>query len=188
MKKENSIVLFHQKTVRRHWDEELELWYFSIIDVVAVLSDSSNPKRYWSDLKIKLKQEGSGVYDNIVHLKMLAPDGKKYITDEWQERGMKQGLEYAILTDEITRAWADNSVKEYKHFKDLKKQNLRDNMTNLELVLNCWPRPRPRKYPKRKNRRPARRPCGGYGQKGNRGPDRREYCQPGKCAQIAAGL
>jgi len=136
MKKENSIVLFHQKTVRRHWDEELELWYFSIIDVVAVLSDSSNPKRYWSDLKIKLKQEGSEVYDNIVHLKMLAPDGEKYITDEWQERGMKQGLEYAILTDEITRAWADKSVKEYKHFKGLKKQNLRDNMTNLELVLN----------------------------------------------------
>jgi len=81
MKKENSIILFHQKKVRRHWDEERELWYFSIIDVVEILTDSSNPKRYWSDLKIKLKQEGSEVYDNIVHLKMIAPDRKKYLTD-----------------------------------------------------------------------------------------------------------
>jgi len=212
MTKENAIVLFHQKQVRRHWDEKEELWYFSMIDVVAILTGSSNPKRYWSDLKIKLKQEGSEVYDNIVHLKMLAPDGKKYntdcfstedllrtiqsipspkaepfklwlakvgyerieetedpelafdramqtylkkgyskewinqrlksievrkdLTDEWQERGVEQGLEYAILTDEITRAWADKSVKEYKKLKGLKKQNLRDNMTNLELVLN----------------------------------------------------
>jgi len=212
MNKENSMILFHQKQVRRHWDDGLELWYFSIIDVVSILTNSSNPKRYWSDLKIKLKQEGSEVYDNIVHLKMLAPDGKKYLTDcfstedllrtiqsipspkaepfklwlakvgyerieetedpelafdramqtylrkgyskewinqrlksievrkdltdEWQERGVEQGLEFAILTDEITRAWADKSVKEYKRFKGLKKQNLRDNMTNLELVLN----------------------------------------------------
>jgi len=212
MNKENSMILFHQKQVRRHWDDRLELWYFSIIDVVSILTNSSNPKRYWSDLKIKLKQEGSEVYDNIVHLKMLAPDGKKYLTDcfntedllrtiqsipspkaepfklwlakvgyerieetenpelafdramqtylrkgyskewinqrlksievrkdltdEWQDRGVEQGLEFAILTDEITRAWADKSVKEYKRFKGLKKQNLRDNMTNLELVLN----------------------------------------------------
>jgi len=212
MTKANAIVLFHQKTVRRYWDEEQDLWYFSVVDVVAILTDSSNPKRYWSDLKIKLKQEGSEVYDNIVQLKMLAPDKKKYLTDcfstenllrliqsipspkaepfklwlakvgyerieetedpelafdramqtylrkgyskewinqrlksievrkdltdEWQERGVEQGLEYAILTDEITRAWADKSVKEYKRFKGLKKQNLRDNMSNLELVLN----------------------------------------------------
>jgi len=212
MTKENSVVLFHQKTVRRHWDEDKELWYFSVVDVVSILADTSNPRRYWSDLKIKLKQEGSEVYDKIVQLKLAAPDGKqrqtdcfttedllrtiqsipspkaepfklwlakvgyerieetedpelafdramqtylkkgyskewinqrlksidvrKELTDEWQERGVEQGLEYAILTDEITRAWADKSVKEYKRFKGLKKQNLRDNMTNLELVLN----------------------------------------------------
>ena len=212
MKKENSIILFNQKKVRRHWDDNKEQWYFSIVDVVAVLTDSSNPKRYWSDLKTKLKQEGSEVYEKIVQLKMTAPDGKqrqtdcfatedllrtiqsipspkaepfklwlakvgyerieetedpelaferamqtylkkgyskewinqrlksievrKELTDEWRQRRIKEGLEYAILTDEITKAWAGKSVKEYKKLKRLKKQNLRDNMTNLELVLN----------------------------------------------------
>ncbi len=211
-KENNSIILFHKKQVRRHWDEKKEFWYFSIIDVIEVLTDSTIPRRYWSDLKNKLKKEGSEVYEKIVQLKMLAPDGKKRITDcfstedllrviqsipspkaepfklwlakvgyerieetedpelafdramqtyllkgyskewinqrlksievrkeltdEWQERKMKEGLEYAILTDEITKAWADKSVKQYKNFKGLKKQNLRDNMTNLELVLN----------------------------------------------------
>jgi hypothetical protein len=209
---ENSIILFNQKEVRRHWDGDAEFWYFSIIDIVSILTDTTNPKRYWSDLKAKLKQEGSEVYDNIVRLKMVASDGKrretdcfntedllrtiqsipspkaepfklwlakvgyerieetedpelaferamqtylkkgyskewinqrlksievrKELTDEWQDRGIKQGVEYAILTDEITKAWSDKSIKEYKRFKGLKKQNLRDNMTNLELVLN----------------------------------------------------
>ena len=212
MKQTNSIVLFNQKQVRRFYDEKKETWYFSIIDVIEVLTDASIPRRYWSDLKSKLKNEGSEVYEKIVHLKMIAPDGKKRetdsfstedllrviqsipspkaepfklwlakvgyerieetedpelafdramktylqkgysrewinqrlksievrkeLTDEWQEREMKEGLEYAILTDEITRAWADRSVKDYKKFKGLKKENLRDNMTNLELVLN----------------------------------------------------
>lgn len=212
MKKENSIILFNQKEVRRHFDEEKELWYFSIIDVIEILTDSTIPKRYWSDLKNKLQNEGSEVYEKIVQLKFTSSDGKKYatdcfstenllrviqsihspkaepfklwlaqvgyerieetedpelaferamqtylkkgyskewinqrlksievrkeLTDEWKERGIKEGLEYAILTDEITRAWAEKSVKEYKKFKGLKKQNLRDNMTNLELVLN----------------------------------------------------
>jgi hypothetical protein len=212
VKQENSIILFNQKEVRRYWDEDNEQWFFSIIDIVAILSDTSNPRRYWSDLKSKLKKEGSEVYDNIVRLKMPASDGKNYntdcfstedllrtiqsipspkaepfkiwlakvgyerieetedpelafdramqiylkkgyskewinqrlksievrkeLTDEWQDRGVKKGLEYAILTDEITKAWADKSVKEYKKLKGLKKQNLRDNMTNLELVLN----------------------------------------------------
>ena len=212
MKKSNSIILFHQKEVRRYWDEKKELWYFSIIDVIEILTNSSIPRRYWSDLKSKLKNEGSEVYEKIVQLKMAAPDGKqretdsfstedllrviqsipspkaepfklwlakvgyerieemedpeiafdraiktylqkgyskewinqrlksieirKELTDEWQRRDMKEGLEYAILTDEITKAWADKSVKQYKNFKGLKKQNLRDNMTNLELVLN----------------------------------------------------
>jgi prophage antirepressor-like protein len=212
MKQSQSIVLFHQNTIRRHWDEGKELWYFSIVDVVQILTDSTIPRRYWSDLKTKLKGEGSQVYEKIVQLKMAAPDGKqretdclstedlfrviqsipspkaepfklwlaqvgyerieetedpelameramktylkkgytkewinqrlksievrKDLTDEWQERGMKEGLEYAILTDEITKAWAGRSVKDYKKLKNLKKQNLRDNMTNLELVLN----------------------------------------------------
>ncbi|MDP3043329.1 MAG: Bro-N domain-containing protein [bacterium] len=212
MKKTNSIVLFNQKQVRRFYDEKKETWYFSIIDVIEILTDASIPRRYWSDLKSKLKNEGSEVYEKIVQLKMTAPDGKKRetdsfstedllrviqsipspkaepfklwlakvgyerieetedpelafdramktylqkgysrewinqrlksievrkeLTDEWQEREMKEGLEYAILTDEITRAWADRSVRDYKKFKGLKKENLRDNMTNLELVLN----------------------------------------------------
>lgn len=212
MNKENSIIIFNQKNVRRHWDADKELWYFSVIDVIEVLTDSTSPKRYWSDLKIKLQKEGSEVYEKIVHLKLMAADGKKYLTDcfstedlfrmiqsvpspkaepfkvwlakvgyerieetenpelsidramktylqkgyskewinqrlksievrkdltdEWQDRGVQEGQEYAILTDEITRAWAGMGVKEYKEFKSLKKQNLRDNMTNLELVLN----------------------------------------------------
>ncbi len=81
MKRENSIILFNQKEVRRYWNENVEQWYFSIIDVVAILTDSTNPRRYWSDLKSKLKQEGSEVYENIVQLKLPASDGKKYNTD-----------------------------------------------------------------------------------------------------------
>ncbi|MBU4486599.1 MAG: Bro-N domain-containing protein [Candidatus Delongbacteria bacterium] len=212
MKNSNSIILFNQKQVRRHWDEDNEQWYFSIIDVIDVLTETSIPRRYWSDLKKKLKAEGSEVYEKIVQLKMTAPDGKnretdclstedllrviqsipspkaepfklwlaktgyerieetedpelsfdramktylqkgyskewinqrlksievrKELTDEWKERGMKKEKDYAILTDEITRAWSDKSVKQYKKLKSLKKENLRDNMTNLELVLN----------------------------------------------------
>lgn len=212
MRKSNSIILFDKKQVRRFYNDTKEVWYFSIIDVVEVLVDSTIPKRYWSDLKGKLKDEGSEVYEKIVQLKFAASDGKRYatdcfstedllrviqsipspkaepfklwlakvgyerieetedpelafdramktylqkgysrewinqrlksievhkeLTDEWQEREMKEGLEYAILTDEITRAWADKNVRDYKKFKGLKKENLRDNMTNLELVLN----------------------------------------------------
>src|SRR3989339_535003 len=212
MKKSNSIILFKQKQVRRTWNEKKELWYFSIIDVVAILTDSPRPRKYWNALKMKLKQEGSELSQKVGQLKLESPDGKKYLTDvantevllrliqsipspkaepfklwlakvgyerieetqdpelafdramktylqkgysrewvnqrlksievrkeltdEWQERGMKEGLEYAILTDEITRAWADRSVRDYKKFKGLKKGNLRDNMTNLELILN----------------------------------------------------
>ena len=212
MKKENSIILFNEKQVRRLWDEAKEQWYFSVVDVVAVLTESSDPRNYWKVLKNRLKAEGSEVVTKCNQLKMLAADGKKYLTDclatedllrfiqsipspkaepfklwlaqvgyerieetedpelamdramktylkkgyskewinqrlksievrkeltdEWQEREMKEGLEYAILTDEITKAWADKSVKDYKKFKGLKKENLRDNMSNLELVLN----------------------------------------------------
>ncbi len=212
MKKEDAIVLFNQNKVRRHWDEEKESWFFSIIDVVEILTDSSIPKRYWSDLKIRLKNDGFQSYDKIVRLKLTNTDGKNYLTDvadtetllriiqsipspkaepfkiwlakvgyermeetedpelsfdramktylqkgyskdwinqriktievrkqltdEWQERGMKEGRDFAILTDEITRTWSDRSVKEYKSLKNLKKESLRDNMTNLELLLN----------------------------------------------------
>jgi hypothetical protein len=211
-KKDESIVLFNQKQVRRHWNQETEVWYFSIIDIIEILTDSKRPRKYWSDLKKKLEAEGSEVSEKIGQLKMTAPDGKqrqtdvldtenvlrliqsipspkaepfklwlarvgyerieetedpelafdramqtylrkgyskewinqrlksievrKELTDEWRERSVQDGLEFAILTDEITRAWADKSVKEYKRFKQLKKENLRDNMTNLELVLN----------------------------------------------------
>jgi len=212
MKKTNSIILFNQKQVRRIWDEEKELWYFSVIDVVEILTESPRPRKYWNALKTKLKQEGSELSQKVGQLKLESPDGKKYLTDvsdtetllrliqsipspkaepfklwlakvgyerieetenpelafdramktylrkgyskewinqrlksievrkeltdEWQERGMKEGLEYTILTDEITRAWANKSVRDYKKFKGLKKENLRDNMTNLELILN----------------------------------------------------
>jgi len=211
-KKDNSIVLFHEKQVRRHWDDENELWYFSIVDVIEILTESVNPRKYWSVLKTRLKKEGSEMATNCSQLKLMASDGKKYLTDvadtenllrliqsipspkaepfklwlaqvgyerieetedpelaidramqtylkkgyskdwinqrlktievrkdltdEWQERGVKDGLEFAILTDEIMKAWAGKSVKQYKQFKGLKKQNLRDNMTNLELILN----------------------------------------------------
>lgn len=212
MKKSKAIVLFNQKEIRRHWDAEKEVWYFSIVDIIEILTESVNPRKYWSVLKTRLKKEGSEVATNCSQLKLVASDGKKYLTDvadtetllrlvqsipspnaeplkiwlakvgyerieetedpelaidramktylqkgyskewinqrlksievrkeltdEWQERGMKEGLEYAILTNEITLAWADRGVKDYKKLKGLKKENLRDNMTNLELVLN----------------------------------------------------
>lgn len=212
MKKDNSIILFNQKQVRRHWDDKKELWYFSIIDVIEILTGNKRPRKYWNDLKKKLLLEGSQLSEKIGQLKMQSSDSKFYrtdvldtenllrliqsipspkaepfklwlakvgyerieetedpelaferamkiylrkgyskewinqrlksieirkeLTDEWKERGMKEGLEYAILTDEITKVWAEKSVKQYKKFKGLKKQNLRDSMTNLELVLN----------------------------------------------------
>lgn len=211
-KKDNTIILFNKKQVRRHWDEEKELWYFSVVDAIEVLTDSPRPRKYWNALKTKLIEEGSELSQKVGQLKLESSDGKKYftdvldtenilrliqsipspkaepfklwlakvgyerieetedpelgikramqtylkkgyskewinqrlktieirkeLTDEWQERGVKKGLEFAILTDEITKAWSDKSVKEYKKFKNLQKQNLRDNMTNLELVLN----------------------------------------------------
>lgn len=207
------IIIFNQKKVRRHWDEEKELWYFSIVDVISILTDSENPPVYWRVLKKRLMDEGSNeTVTKCNGFKMMAPDGKmrltdtadtetlfrliqsipspkaepfkvwlarvgyerteemedpelsinramqnylrkgyskawinqrlksievrKELTDEWQDRGMKQGAEFAILTDEITKAWSGKNVREYKKFKNLKKESLRDNMTNLEIVLN----------------------------------------------------
>jgi hypothetical protein len=212
MTKETSIKLFEEKQIRSIWNEEEEKWYFSIVDVIQVLTESDRPRKYWSDLKSKLKKEGSQLSEKIGQLKLESSDGKFYntdiadteqlfrliqsipspkaepfklwiakvarerideiedpeigidrlmetylkkgyskewinqrlksievrkeLTDEWDNRGVKKGQEYAILTDEITKAWSGFSVKEYKNHKDLKKENLRDNMTNLELVLN----------------------------------------------------
>lgn len=212
MSKHNSIKIFEQKQVRSVWNEEEEKWYFSIVDVVGILSESPNPNNYWKVLKHRLTKEGSQLVTNCNQLKMPSADGKYYktdvadteqlfrliqsipspkaepfklwiakvarerideiedpeigidrlmeiylkkgyskewinqrlksieirkeLTDEWEKRGVEKGQEFAILTDEITKAWSGLSVKEYKKHKALKKENLRDNMTNMELVLN----------------------------------------------------
>ena len=212
LKNSDAIQLFEDKKIRTAWDEEQEEWYFSIVDVIAVLTGTENPRRYWSDLKRKLKKEGAvELYEKIVRLKMLSSDGKKYktdvanteqllriiqsipspkaepfkawlamvgrerieetidpeqaidraletylkkgyseewvhqrllairirneLTDEWKKRGVAKGKEYAILTDEISRAWSGMTTRQYKKLKGLKKENLRDNMSDLELVL-----------------------------------------------------
>jgi hypothetical protein len=208
----SDIKLFEAKKVRTHWDEEKELWYFSVIDVIEALTGTDRPRKYWSDLKAKLTKEGSQLSDNIGQLKMAAEDGRmrltdvadtaqilrliqsipspkaepfkqwlaqvgyerieetedpelsfdrametylakgyskswinqrlksievrKELTDEWEKRGVKKGMDFAVLTDIITKAWSGKSVKQYKQHKTLKKENLRDHMTNLELVLN----------------------------------------------------
>ena len=206
------IQLFENQRIRTAWDEEKEEWYFSIVDVVGVLTDSVDPTAYWRKLKQRLKAEGNETVTNCHGLKMTAHDGKKRLTDvadteqllriiqsipspkaepfklwlaqvgrerieetidpeltieraletylkkgytrewinqrlqaiqvrkeltdEWDARGVQKGVEYAILTDEISRAWSGMSTRQYKNLKGLKKENLRDNMTTLELVLN----------------------------------------------------
>ena len=208
----SGIKIFEERKVRTVWDEETEEWYFSVIDVVEVLTDSDRPRKYWNDLKKKLQKEGSQLSEKIGQLKILSADGKKYktdvantdqlfrliqsipspkaepfklwiaqiakerlnqmqdpelsieqammdykrlgysdswinqrlksieirkeLTDEWKSRGLEEGVQFATLTDIIYKTWADKSAKEYKQFKGLKKENLRDNMTNTELVLN----------------------------------------------------
>ena len=212
MEKMDKLQLFDLQKIRSHWDDKNELWYFSIIDIVSVLSQSANPRKYWSDLKTKLKNEGSELSEDIGQLKMKATDGKMRLTDvanteqilrliqsipspnaepfkqwlakvgyeriesiqdpeksidtamqdyanlgyskawinqrlksievrkdltnEWEEKGINEAKDFAILTNIITKAWSGHSIKEYKNLKNLKKENLRDNMTNLELVLN----------------------------------------------------
>ena len=212
MAQSDKIQLFEDKRIRTAWDEEKEEWYFSIVDAVAVLTDSPNPQTYWRVLKKRLKDEGNETVTSCNALKMTAADGKrrltdvadteqllriiqsipspkaepfklwlaqvgrerieetidpeltidraletylkkgytrewinqrlqaiqvrKELTDEWDARGVQKGVEYAILTDEISRAWSGMSTRQYKNLKGLKKENLRDNMTTLELVLN----------------------------------------------------
>ena len=212
MTQKESIRLFEERKVRAIWDDEQEEWYFSIVDVISILTDSPNPRKYWSVLKTRLKREGSELTTNCSQLKMQAADGKKYLTDvanteqlfrliqsvpspkaepfklwiaqiakerldqmqapelpieqamadykrlgysdnwinqrlksieirkdltdEWKKRGLEEGLHFATLTDIIYKSWSDMTSKEYKRFKGLRKENLRDNMTNKELVLN----------------------------------------------------
>lgn len=207
-----ALKVFEDKKVRTSWNDTQEKWYFSVVDVIGILTESVDVQSYWRKFKQRLKEEGNETVTNLHGLKMLAADGKmrltdvadteqlfrliqsipspkaepfklwiakvarerideiedpeigierlmetyqkkgysnewinqrlksievrKELTDEWDNRGVKKGQEYAILTDEITKAWSGFSVKDYKKFKDLKKENLRDNMTNLELVLN----------------------------------------------------
>ena len=212
MTQKESIRLFEERKVRAIWDDEQEEWYFSIVDVISILTDSPNPRKYWSVLKTRLKREGSELTTNCSQLKMQAADGKKYLTDvantqqlfrliqsvpspkaepfklwiaqvakerldqmqdpelsieqamadykrlgysdnwinqrlksieirkdltdEWKKRGLEEGLHFATLTDIIYKSWSDMTSKEYKRFNGLRKENLRDNMTNKELVLN----------------------------------------------------
>jgi hypothetical protein len=208
----NNPKFFEKKIIRTAWNEQEEEWYFSIVDVVGVLTESERPRKYWSDLKKKLQQEGCEVSEKIGHLKMLSADGKmrltdvanteqllriiqsvpskkaepfkqwlaevgrerieevidpeltidraletylkkgysnewinqrlqsiqvrKELTDEWENKGVKKGIEFAILTDEITKAWSGMTTRGYKTLKGLKKENLRDNMTTTEIILN----------------------------------------------------
>ena len=209
----DKLQLFENKAIRTAWDEEKEEWYFSIVDVVAVLTDSPNPNNYWKVLKKRLKDEGNQLVTSCNQLKLKShKDGKRYLTDvatteqllriiqsipspkaepfklwlaevgrqrieetidpeqaidraletylkkgytrewinqrlqaiqvrkeltdEWQDRGVKKGVEYAILTDEITRAWSGMTTRQYKKLKGLKKENLRDNMSTTEIILN----------------------------------------------------
>ena len=212
MVKKNSIKLFGEEKVRAVWDEEKEKWFFSVVDIVAILTESPNPQTYWRVLKKRLKDEGNETVTNCNGLKMLAADGKmrladvadteqvlriiqsipspkaepfkmwlakvgaqrldqmqdpelgiqqamldyknlgysdnwinqrlksieirKDLTDQWKLHNVEEGIQYATLTDIIYQAWAEKTTKEYKQFKGLKKENLRDNMTNEELVLN----------------------------------------------------
>ena len=212
MTKKEAIKLFEEKKVRTIWDDEQEKWYFSIVDVISILTDSTNPQAYWRKLKQRLIEEGNETVTNCHALKMRAADGKmrltdvadveqlfriiqsipspkaepfkqwmanvasqrldqmqdpelsidqaimdykrlgysdawinqriksievrKELTDEWNRTGVQQGLEYASLTDIITKEWSGLTTKQYKNLKGLKKENLRDNMTNLEIALN----------------------------------------------------
>lgn len=212
MTNKNAIKLFEEKKVHAVWDDVTEEWYFSVVDVIEVLTESPRPRKYWNALKTKLQQEGSELSQNMGQLKMPAGDGKmrmtdvmdtqqlfrliqsipspkaepfklwiaqvakerldqmqdpelsieqamadykrlgysdnwinqrlksieirKDLTDEWKKRGLQEGVQFATLTDIIYKTWSDKTAKEYKQFKGLKKENLRDNMTNTELVLN----------------------------------------------------
>lgn len=164
MVQQNAIKVFEEKKICTVWDSDQEEWYFSIINVIAILTENDNPRRFWSDLKHKLTKEGSQLYDKIVQLKLPTEDGKirltdvtvtqnfieirQDLTDEWKRHGLQEGEHFATLTDIIYQSWAGKTAKEYKQFKGLKKENLRDNMTNKELVLNMLAELSTKEFPK----------------------------------------
>ena len=131
-----AIQLFEGKRVRIVWDAEQEKYYFSIVDIVQVLTDSADATAYWRKLKQRLKAEGNETVTNCHALKLPAADGKKRLTDEWHRAGITEQKDFAILTNVLTQAWSGMTTGEYKRHKGLTKENLRDNMTNVELALN----------------------------------------------------
>lgn len=157
MKQKQAIQLFEEKRVRTVWDTEQEKWWFSIVDVTSVLIDSDyqTARKYWKVLKGRLIKEGFELVTNCYQLKMQSTDGKYYLTDvadteqllriiqsipspkdEWKRAGLEEGQQFASLTDIIYRQWSGLSAMEYKQLKGLKKENLRDNMTDLEIAIN----------------------------------------------------
>ncbi len=158
----DKIQVFDNQPIRTAWDEKNEEWYFSVVDVVCVLTNQPDRRhggKYWSVLKTRMKKEGSQLTTNCSQLKLKSDDVKRYKTDVanteqllriiqsipskkaepfklWQAHGVEKGTEYAILTDEVTKAWSGMSTRQYKNLKGLKKENLRDNMSTLELALN----------------------------------------------------
>ena len=131
-----AIQLFEGKRVRIVWDAEQEKYYFSVVDIVQVLTDSADATAYWRKLKQRLKAEGNETVTNCHALKLPAADGKKRLTDEWHRAGITEQKDFAILTNVLTQAWSGMTTSEYKRHKGLTKENLRDNMTNVELALN----------------------------------------------------
>lgn len=127
--------IFNDKKVRTVWNKESEKYYVSIIDIIEVLTGSARPRKYWSDLKKQLTSEGSEVSEKIGQLKLKATDGKYRLTNVWKENGIEGAKEYAILTNEIYKTWSGMTSKEYKEYKGLRKENLRDNMDSIELIL-----------------------------------------------------
>lgn len=127
--------IFNDKKVRTVWNKESEKYYVSIIDIIEVLTGSARPRKYWSDLKKQLTSEGSEVSEKIGQLKLKATDGKYRLTNVWKENGIEGAKEYAILTNEIYKTWPGMTSKEYKECKGLRKENLRDNMDSIELIL-----------------------------------------------------
>ena len=227
MDPKTKLKMFEHNQIRSVWDEKQEKWYFSVVDVIAVLTDSDNPRNYWKVLKYRLGKEGSQLVTKCNQLKLASSDGKFYktdvaeteqifrliqsipspkaepfklwlakigqerldeledpeigidrlmetyarkgysrewiqqrlktievrkeLTDEWENRGIKKGNEFAMLTDEITKAWSGFTVSQYKKHKSLKKENLRDNMSNLELVLTMLSEATTTEISKKKN-------------------------------------
>ena len=146
LSEKNAIRLFEDKKIRTAWDEEQEEWYFSVQDVVAVLAESSDPKQYIKKMRARDPEQAidraletyqkKGYDTDWIHQRLLSIRVRNELTAEWQECGVQQGKEYAILTDEITKAWSGMSTRQYKKLKGLKKENLRDNMSTMEIVLN----------------------------------------------------